>query len=40
MSGCTADVIAHQGILEQEVSFVSKPFSMNALAEKVREVLG
>jgi len=40
MSGYTADVIAHQGILERGVSFVSKPFSMNALAEKVREVLG
>ena len=40
MSGYTADVIAHQCILEKGVSFVSKPFSMNALAEKVREVLG
>ena len=39
MSGYTADVIAHQGILDEGVSFVSKPFSMNALAEKVREVL-
>jgi hypothetical protein len=29
MSGYTADVIAHQGILEEGVSFVSKPFSMN-----------
>jgi CheY-like chemotaxis protein len=40
MSGYTADVIAHQGILEDGVSFVSKPFSISALAEKVREVLG
>ena len=40
MSGYTADAIAHQGILEEGVNFISKPFSMNALAEKVREVLG
>jgi len=40
MSGYTADVIAHQGLLDEGVSFVSKPFSMNALAEKIRAVLG
>lgn len=40
MSGYTADVIAHQGILDKGVHFISKPFSMSDLAEKVREVLG
>jgi two-component system, cell cycle sensor histidine kinase and response regulator CckA len=39
MSGYTADVIAHQGILEEGVNFVSKPFSVNDLAEKIREAL-
>jgi two-component system, cell cycle sensor histidine kinase and response regulator CckA len=39
MSGYTADVIAHQGLLDEGVSFVSKPFSMNALAEKIRAAL-
>jgi two-component system cell cycle sensor histidine kinase/response regulator CckA len=40
MSGYTADVIAHQGLLDEGVSFVSKPFSINALAEKLRAALG
>ncbi|MCC5849230.1 MAG: response regulator [Verrucomicrobia bacterium] len=39
MSGYTADVIASQGILEENVQFVSKPFSRDALARKVRGVL-
>jgi PAS domain S-box-containing protein len=39
MSGYTADVIAHQGVLEDGVAFIQKPFSMAFLAEKVREVL-
>ena len=39
MSGYTANVIAHQGILDEEVHFIQKPFSMNDLATKVREAL-
>jgi FixJ family two-component response regulator len=39
MSGYTADVIAHRGVLEEGMSFISKPFSLTTLAEKVREVL-
>lgn len=39
MSGYTADVIAHRGVLDEGVSFISKPFSLTTLAEKVREVL-
>ncbi|MGA2974820.1 MAG: PAS domain S-box protein [Spirochaetia bacterium] len=39
MSGYTADVIAHRGVLEEGVSFIAKPFSLTTLAEKVREVL-
>ena len=39
MSGYTADVIAHQGVLDEGVNFIQKPFSMQALAAKVREVL-
>jgi ABC-type amino acid transport substrate-binding protein/signal transduction histidine kinase len=40
MSGYTANVIAHRGILEEGVHFVSKPVSRDVLAAKVREVLG
>ena len=39
MSGYTADVIAHRGVLEAGVNFLQKPFSINDLAIKVREVL-
>jgi two-component system, cell cycle sensor histidine kinase and response regulator CckA len=40
MSGYTADVIAHRGILEAGVAFIHKPFSNQDLAVKVHEVLG
>jgi len=40
MSGYTADVIAHQGILDKGVQFISKPFSLKDLAAKVRETVG
>ena len=35
MSGYTADVIVGHGILEENVMFIKKPFSMNGLATKV-----
>ncbi|MDT8377586.1 MAG: transporter substrate-binding domain-containing protein [Desulfotignum sp.] len=39
MSGYTANVIAHQGRLDQGVVFLQKPFSIQELAEKIRETL-
>jgi PAS domain S-box-containing protein len=39
MSGYTDAAIAHQGILEAGTAFVSKPFTPDVLARKVREVL-
>jgi PAS domain S-box-containing protein len=39
MSGYTANVIAHRGVLEQGVHFIQKPFSIEELSVKVREVL-
>ena len=39
MSGYTANVIAHYGVLEEGVQFLQKPFTIQTLAEKVREVL-
>jgi two-component system cell cycle sensor histidine kinase/response regulator CckA len=38
-SGYTADVIAHNGVLDEGVHFIQKPFSTQDLAAKVREVL-
>ena len=39
MSGYTADVIAHQGVLDEGVHFIQKPFSMKDLAAKIHELL-
>jgi CheY-like chemotaxis protein len=39
MSGYPADVISKRGIMEREVGYLSKPFSPESLAAKVREVL-
>jgi len=39
MSGYTADVIAHHGVLEEGVHFLQKPFSMKQLEIDVREAL-
>jgi FixJ family two-component response regulator len=39
MSGYTADVITHHGVLDEGVHFIQKPFSQPNMAAKVREVL-
>jgi DNA-binding NtrC family response regulator len=39
MSGYTADVIAHHGVLEDNINFISKPFTMKTLLGKIRSVL-
>ena len=39
MSGYTADVIAHNGMLLGGVNFIQKPFSSHDLSRKIREVL-
>jgi PAS domain S-box-containing protein len=40
MSGYSYDIVARQGILEDGLALVEKPFSPEQLAQKVREVLG
>jgi PAS domain S-box-containing protein len=39
MSGYTADVIAHHGVLDEPINFLRKPFFTNELAQKLRETL-
>ena len=39
MSGYKPDVVAQRGILDDDVAFVQKPFTLEALATKVREAL-
>lgn len=39
MSGHSGDIIAQHGILDEKVHFIQKPFSIQDLAAKVRQVL-
>ena len=39
MSGYTADIIAHHGVLDEGVHFIQKPFSTQNLAAKIRQAL-
>lgn len=39
MSGYTDNVIAHHGILDADVHFIQKPFSIKSLAQRVRETI-
>jgi two-component system sensor histidine kinase EvgS len=39
MSGYTANVIVHQGVLDQGANFLQKPVSMEALASRIRTLL-
>ena len=39
MSGYTDDAIVHHGALEEGIAFLPKPFTPDALAFKVREII-
>jgi CheY-like chemotaxis protein len=39
MSGYTADVIAHHGVLDEGVHFIQKPFTMKNVATKLKKAL-
>ena len=39
MSGYTADLIAHHGVLDENAHFIEKPFTLHSLAAKLRETL-
>ena len=39
MSGYTDNVIAHHGILNRGINFIQKPFTVQSLIQKVRDVL-
>jgi response regulator RpfG family c-di-GMP phosphodiesterase len=39
MSGYTDDVILRHLIIEEQIAFIQKPFTMEILARKVRELL-
>ena len=39
VSGYTADLIAHHGVLEPGVEFLAKPYTREALATRLRDLL-
>ena len=39
LSGHSGDTLARDGIVHTEVAFLQKPFTLNALSEKLMEVL-
>jgi PAS domain S-box-containing protein len=39
MSGYNDDIISHEGVLEDGINFIQKPFSLNDLARQVKEVI-
>jgi PAS domain S-box-containing protein len=39
MSGYTANVIVHNGVLDEGINFIQKPFSIGDLTSKIREIL-
>ena len=40
MSGYTANVISHHGVLDEGIHFIQKPFTLKDMAMKLRETLG
>jgi len=39
VSGYTENVIVHHGVLKEDIEFLAKPYSVDQLAQRVREVL-
>jgi two-component system, cell cycle sensor histidine kinase and response regulator CckA len=39
MSGFSGDIISHRGILDEDIHFIQKPFSLHNLSVKIRQIL-
>ncbi len=39
MSGYTADIVTHSGLLDEEIHFIQKPFSIDTMIAKVQTVI-
>jgi DNA-binding LytR/AlgR family response regulator len=39
-TGFSRNAVIHNGVLDQDVNFISKPFTIEQLASKARSVLG
>ena len=40
LSGYTEDAIVHHGVLDPGTAFLQKPFTVQAMVEKVRSIIG
>ena len=38
-SGYTEDLIGHHGVLDEGIHFIGKPYTIDVLARKIREVI-
>jgi len=39
MSGYTANIITHRGVLDEGINFIQKPFSIKTISQRLRDVL-
>ena len=39
-SGYTDDAISHHGVIENDLNFIAKPYSLQDLAKRIRRLLG
>jgi DNA-binding NtrC family response regulator len=39
MSGCSSDIMTHHGVLEKEITFIQKPFTMEQFSHLIRQAL-
>ena len=39
MSGYTADIVTHSGLLDEDIHFIQKPFALDSLIAKVQEAM-
>jgi two-component system, cell cycle sensor histidine kinase and response regulator CckA len=39
-SGYTENIIVHHGMVDESINYIGKPYSMQSLSVKIRDILG